>query len=51
MQLSYRNTLRDDAALLNGIPLSNAALCHVEDYRKLYTIFAHKTRKKFVTPV
>jgi len=27
---TYRNTLRDDAALLGGIPLSNAALCHVE---------------------
>ena len=28
----YHNTLRDDAALLRGIPLSNAALCHVEAY-------------------
>ncbi len=29
---NYRNALRDDAALLKGIPLSNAALCHVEAY-------------------
>jgi len=28
----YHNTLRDDAALLKGIPLSNAAFCHVEAY-------------------
>ncbi len=32
IQALYRNTLRDNAALLKEIPLSNAALCHVEDY-------------------
>jgi hypothetical protein len=32
----YRNTLRDDAALLKGIPLSNAALCHVEALQIFY---------------
>ncbi len=34
----YRNTLRDDAALLKGIPLSNAALCHVEALQIFYLI-------------